>query len=179
MHDPWVVVFEIRRPWPQRSKGFSVHRGRRWKFSGAFWTLAGRTFYWPDWVTVWHVEPKGADSGTVCKGMGGSGLSWRNLKFAVRHWHHLKIHVQPYRRVKRWLFDHCAECGYRFLWKSDRCGYMSSDKVYHGSCMALRQARSQLEDAARALTFTADRTERWRVERWLEHREQQQAKADA
>lgn len=172
MHDPMVVVFEVRRPWPQRSMT-NVHRARRWHLSGPFWTLAGRTYYWPHLVTFWHIEPQGHDSGTICKGMGSSGLSWRNLKFAARHWRHVEVHVQPYRRVKRWLFDRCDECGYRFLWKSDRTGYMSSDKSYHAKCMELRNAQWRLEDAAKALTFTADWTERWRIERWLEQREQQ------
>lgn len=95
MHDPDVVAFTIRRPWPRRD---SMPRGtatpRRWEFRlhhscgswcedkqhrknpfpwwrprswTPFWTLAGRRIYWPDMITVWHREPGGADSGDVCK----------------------------------------------------------------------------------------------------------------
>ena len=144
MHDPEVVVFEIKRPWPQRR-----HKSG-WR-------------YWPPLVTVWHVEPNGGDALSLCKGMTGSGWSWANLRFAVRHIRHLEVHVLLYRRVKRWLFDHCGECGYRFLWKSDRVGYMSSDTTYHGSCMALRHARMQLEDLTAYIRGTADQNQRWRA----------------
>jgi len=48
MHDPMVVAFEIRRPWPRRRR------------------LVGRR-YWPALITIWHVEPNGHDSGEVCK----------------------------------------------------------------------------------------------------------------
>ena len=49
MHDPDVVAFTIRRPWPRRRR-----------------TLLGRR-YWPPLVTVWHREPRGHDAGTVCR----------------------------------------------------------------------------------------------------------------
>lgn len=158
MHDPMVLIFAIKRPWPQRS---TIGRKRR--------------LYWPPMLDVWHVEPQGRDSGTVCKGMGGSDLSWHNVRWAWTHRRHLSLRFWPYLSVKRWLVDRCAECGRRFFWKDDRHGYMSSDAVYHDRCMTLRHVRSQLDDAAKALTFTATDTERWRVERWLNWREEQAA----
>jgi len=133
---------------------------------------AGRSLRWLHFATVWHVEPKGHDSGTVCKGMGGSDFTWQNLRWAWKHRTHLQINVEPYLRIKRWLTCRCAECGYRFFWKQARCGYMSGDEVYHERCMSLRHARGQLNDAASALDFTADQTARWRVERWLAQREE-------
>ena len=61
MHDPMVVAFEIRRPWPERqARPFGK---TRWRFRGAFWNIAGRGLYWPGLVTIWHVEPEGRDSG--------------------------------------------------------------------------------------------------------------------
>lgn len=171
MHDPDVMVFAIRRPWPKRTKGPHLHRSKRWHLRGVFWQVAGREFYWPSLIDVWHHEPAGHDSGTLCKGMGGSDLTWRNIKWATRHWRHISVTVRPVRRVRCWLTDHCAECGCRFLWKQGRTGYMSSDDVYHYPCMSLQHVRGQLEDAAKALTFTADQTERWRVEYWLSNRE--------
>ena len=198
MHDPMVVVFDLPAPWPQREKwaertaarrwGFDVrrrtnpeHLGQRvypwWRAKGYTLMVAGRAFGMPTFATVWHVEPKGHDSGTVCKGMGGSDLTWHNVVWAWRHRAHLKINVEPYRRVRRWLFDRCDECGHRFFWKQGRHGYQSSDKVWHDKCMSLRHTRSQLDDAAKALQFTADSTTRWRVERWLSWRDEQAAKA--
>lgn len=45
MHDPQTVAFEIRRPWPQRTK------------DGMSRKLYGR-FYWPHFITIWHVDPE-------------------------------------------------------------------------------------------------------------------------
>lgn len=177
MHDPMTVVFTIRRPWPYRTKGPSVHRPKRWKLTGTFWTLAGRTFYWPAWVTVWHVEPKGHDGGSICKGMGGSELTLHNVMWAIRHWRHLQINVEPYLRVRRWLLDRCEGCGHRFRWKRDaRHSYMGTDKVWHDPCMSLRHVRSQLDDLTKYLQATADETTRWRVEYRLKGIEEKAAK---
>lgn len=159
MHDPMVVVFEVRRPWPTRRDKSG------WR-------------YWPPVVTVWHNEPRGHDSGTICKGMGSSGLSPHNLLWAVRHVSHLSAQVQPYLRVKRWLFDRCPECKRRFFWKDGRFGYMSSDAVYHDQCMSLRHVRSQLDDLTAYVRATADDNARWRVEYRLRHIDDQ-AEIDA
>jgi len=146
MHDPYVVVFEFKSPLFRRvGPTFKYHRAI---------------------VTVWHVEPKGHDSGSICKGMRGSGWSWANVKFALRHIRHLEIHVEPYRRVKRWLLDHCAECGYRFRWKQARHSYQSSPErvVYHEKCMDLRSVRGWADDLEAFIKGDADDNCRWRVD---------------
>lgn len=45
MHDPMTVAFDIKRPWPKLMK---TERERR---------MWGR-FYWPTWITIWHVDPE-------------------------------------------------------------------------------------------------------------------------
>lgn len=85
MHDPYVVAFEIKRPWPSSYK-----------------TKTGRRRYWPAMITVWHREPGGHDSGTVCK-----RSAW---KYHVHHW---KIQVRPLQRLRRWTLTRCAWCGGR------------------------------------------------------------------
>ncbi len=90
MHDPFVVAFEIRRPWPERS-------GR------------GRRPYWPPIITVWHREPGGHDCGTVCQ-------HWRDGK--IRHgWrfhvHHWRIQIHGLQRLRRRLLTRCSWCGGR------------------------------------------------------------------
>lgn len=152
MHDPAVVVFSIRRPWPYLVR---YSNGRR-------------RLSWPDWVDVWHDEPEGADSGTVCKGMRGTQLTWHNLRWALRHRSHLRVVVVPLRRIRQWLRDRCGECGRRFLWRDSRHGYWSGDAVYHAKCMEVRALKGQLDDALRYITHTADRDARWRVEYKLE-----------
>lgn len=116
-------------------------------------------------VTVWHHEPNGNDSGSVCKGMRGSNLSWHNARWAIRHRRHLSIQIHPYQRVQRWLMDHCSECGRKFRWKDSRHGYMSHEReVWHDECMTLRTLRGAVDDLHAYIDGTADDTQRWRVE---------------
>lgn len=86
MHDPLVVAFEIKRPWPDSYK-----------------TKNGRRRYWPAMITVWHREPGGRDSGTVCKRNG----HWR------LHIHHWRIQVRPLQHLRRWALTRCEWCGGR------------------------------------------------------------------
>lgn len=74
MHDPLVVAFSVRRPWP-RLRPEPARAGTRWDWGhgrGLGWrpspfvTVAGRRFYFPPFLTVWHREPDGRDSGEVC-----------------------------------------------------------------------------------------------------------------
>lgn len=97
MHDPDVAILHIRRPWPSRS-GVQPVDGRRWEIGRAFWTVAGRTVWWPPVVTIWHHEPGGKDAGTVCK-------RWhrrpdgttpdRSWRWHVRHW---RVEFLPWRQ---------------------------------------------------------------------------------
>jgi hypothetical protein len=82
MHDPLVVAFEIKRPWPRRR------------------TRPGR-HYWPALITVWHREPRGADALSVCK----HGTRWR------WHVHHWRLQVPPLQHLRRFLLTRCAWCG--------------------------------------------------------------------
>ena len=118
MHDPMVVAFEIRRPWPRRERSRRKPT-KRWEFSGAFWTLAGRRFYWPAVVVVWHKEPGGRGSGEVCKHYRRwqvePGGKWETKilhgwKWHVHHWH---VQVPPVQGFRRWLLTRCAWCGGR------------------------------------------------------------------
>jgi hypothetical protein len=98
MHDPLVVAFEIRRPWPRIEK-----------------TTTRRRRYWPSLITVWHREPGGHDSGTVCRWSG----SWR------WHVHHWRIQVHPLQQLRRWALTRCEWCGGRSR-KDDRVNFSSS-----------------------------------------------------
>lgn len=156
MHDPMAVVFDIPAPW------FQV-----WKLpNGEHWRR-----YHPPLITVWHVEPTGADSGRICKGMGSSSLTWHNVRWAWTHRRHLRIVVPPARRVVRWLRDRCAGCGRRFFWRDSRHSYGGSGAVWHEPCMTLRTVRSQLDDARGYINGTADETVRWRVEYRMRERD--------
>lgn len=188
MHDPEVLVFDLKVPIPVRR--WKLRTGQRWGIKRRLWLYtgaphpkagtpidpwwmprawevhaAGRLIGWWEVADVWHSEPGGRDSGTVCGRLpSGSGLTVPNVRWAWRHRAHLRVTVLPYRRVKRWLFDRCDGCGKRFFWKQDRFGYQSGDAVYHDACMSLRHVQGQLDDLTAYVQFDADETQRWRVE---------------
>ncbi|MEV6633891.1 hypothetical protein AB0M54_24380 [Actinoplanes sp. NPDC051470] len=117
-------------------------------------------------LDIWHDEPDGHDSGTVCGHIPmpvGARLLW-----AVRHARHLHYRFWPYLKVRRWIKDRCAECGRGFLWKDSRSGYMGSGEVYHSQCMTVRSLRGQLDDLTALVRFQADPNTKWRAEYRLE-----------
>lgn len=108
MHDPSVLVADI--------KGLPLSRRsfRRWRKNGTR----------PSLVEVWHEEPGGHDSGTVCK-----------YKSMRRHPHHWRVRFMPYVELRR-RFERCAKCGRRMN-HATRFSYMGSDKVWHDECSSL------------------------------------------
>lgn len=113
-------------------------------------------------LDVWHDEPGGADAGEVC---GYPPHRSARIWWTIRHARHLHFRFWPYLNLKRWIRDHCDECGRRFLWKDARHSYQSTDKVWHAQCMSLRHVRSQLAElTAYAQGDEMDSDARWRVE---------------
>ncbi len=117
MHDPMVVAFQIPRPWPKRERRALTRHTPNWSFRGKFWTLGGRLhLYWPSVITVWHIEPGGADSGEICKHYRREQQpdgKWKTTilngwKFHVHHW---RIQVSPLQSLRRWLLTRCEWCG--------------------------------------------------------------------
>lgn len=153
MHDPMHVAREVRRPWPNRpwrgrpdrARRPSGHRrlgpiniraraaGRsRWRgrlyFSWAIWHIGGRSWYFPGWLTVWHVDPE-RDGTSSCRNAARAKRQTaikRHAFFAAAWWdwwwrHYDKLHVHHWRiqlpglqRLRRWLFTRCETCGERF-----------------------------------------------------------------
>ena len=168
MHDPSVVVFDVRRPWPTR---------RRRPF-------VGRRLYWPPIITVWHEEPGGRDAGSLC------GYPERGRKlpmWLVRHRRHLRAQWQA---LNRWLYQRCEHCGGKsrkghpvnvsHQWDSEpqRWG-RSVPGLYHGPCSGLvgtRRSLDEAQEALRALGVTAldlelagmESTKAWRVPYYAE-----------
>lgn len=147
-----------------------------------FWTLAGRGWYWPPLVTVWHREPHGRDSGEVCKHwrtVGGERKPTGRWRWHVHHW---RIQIRPVQAVHRFLFERCIECGRRYpygyapvshQWDEPRGPWWRvTRRAYHHECSGLvevRRDRDALEGLVRRLVteirFRADETEREMVER--------------
>lgn len=190
MHDPMVVAHEIPSPIPHREKwrdrslakptGWT--RSRRtneenrgeptypwWRPKG--WTLGigGRAYGLNPMVTIWHVEPNGADSGTVCKHWrkkpDGASVVDRSWRWHVHHWH-LQIHLLQ--AVHRRLFERCIECGRPYPWRyapishawSDEAGpwWKVTRRAYHHECsslVGLRASNEQKVEAIRQLVAMA------------------------
>jgi hypothetical protein len=141
VHDPDVVAFTIVRPWPQRSGLTGPRNGKRWavrlhhdhmpscaaegcagqpfpwwrlRSYGRFWRLAGREFYWPPLVTIWHREPGGRDALSVCRhrwqDKAGNWHLSRRWRWHVAHWH---LQVHPLQHLRRALLTRCEVCGGR------------------------------------------------------------------
>lgn len=163
MHDPLTVAFEIRRPWPQRARyrdAKPVPEGKRpkprWSLSLPFFTFAGYGWYFPGLITVWHREPGGRDSGTVCRhhhrerNINGE---WRFVfhhawRFHVHHW---KIQVHPLQHLRRWLLTRCEWCGGRsrkgdyvnvsHQWGGERGPWWRGDRgLFHRDCSSVEHA---------------------------------------
>lgn len=155
MHDPMVVAFEIRRPWPRIRRSYPDRP--RWRLSWSpFWYVPGWELYWPGLITVWHVEPNGADSGDVCKHYRREQQpdgKWKTTilhgwKLHVWHW---KIRVGPMQRLRRRLLTRCSWCGGRSRkgavvntasgWHTPKTPWWRGEaELYHGECLAVRSA---------------------------------------
>lgn len=125
MHDPLVVAFEVKRPWP-----------------GVTWPTGKKvTVYWPAFVTVWHREPGGVDSGTICKWSG----HWR------WHVHHWRLQVHPLQDLRRRLLTRCEWCGGRqgkrdavdhsLQWEREDTPWWRGERgLYHHDCATVQTA---------------------------------------
>lgn len=143
MHDPMIVAFEIRRPWPQRS-GFRPS-GKRWKVGASpCWTLAGAEYYWPSFITVWHIDPSGYEAFHDCPR--SSKWQW--------HVHHWKIQVQPLQQFRRWALTRCEWCGGRSRkgdlvnhskqWHREKTPWWKGERgLFHEDCSGISSAHNQ------------------------------------
>ncbi|UVF61047.1 hypothetical protein SEA_SAKAI_84 [Arthrobacter phage Sakai] len=143
MHDPMIVAFEIRRPWPQRS-GFRPS-GKRWKVGASpFWTLAGTEYYWPSFITVWHVDPSGHDAFHDCPR--SSKWQW--------HVHHWRIQVSPLQQFRRWALTRCEWCNGRSRkgdlvnhskqWHREKTPWWKGERgLFHSDCSTISNAHNQ------------------------------------
>jgi len=156
MHDPDVVAFEIRRPWPRRSR--TPNGEACWSFRGPFWKLAGIGLYWPTMITIWHREPGGQDSGEVCnhytrwKGEDGKWQSriQRGWRWHIHHW---RIQVGPLQTLRRWALTRCAWCGGRsrkgdradisHQWDGERGPWWRGERgLFHRDCSSIERAHA-------------------------------------
>lgn len=140
MHDPLTLAFSIRRPWPgvRRSHGSNPPRFR--VGLRAFWNVGPYELYFPAVVSVWHHEPEGRDSGTVCR----YDTRWQ------WHVHHWRVRFDSLQLLRRRLLTRCEWCGGPSRrgdmvnvsrggrarspwWKGER-------DLFHGDCLSIDSA---------------------------------------
>lgn len=172
MHDPMVVAHEIALPWPVRKPYCDARTGERrwtlgrhrrtnledlgeptypwWRPAGYGPRAAGRAFALYRLATVWHVEPGGRDSGTVCphsRRWQDEDGKWHYEPLRGWRWHvwHWRIQLHPWQAFRQ-RFERCDECGRRMN-RATRIGVGWDDpRVLHDECHALRHLRGTLTD---------------------------------
>ncbi|MBP2704433.1 hypothetical protein JOL79_11470 [Microbispora sp. RL4-1S] len=181
MHDPLVVAFEIRRPWPQRSPlPAAGHNSIRWRIRlhhthvagcendpphrqgafpwwrpssySAFWRLAGRDFYWPSLITIWHREPGGRDALTMCqKRSQRADGTWKFSRGWRWHIHHWRLQFPPLQALRRRLLTRCEWCRGQHVkgdpvnvshqWGRPRGRWWQGETgLFHGDCSGIATA---------------------------------------
>jgi hypothetical protein len=132
VHDPLCVAFTVPRPWPKRM-AVTGHR------------------YWPALVTVWHREPGGHDSGTICRHYTQrDGKVYLSDRWRV-HAHHWKVQIHFLQGLRRRLLTRCAWCAGRHTkgdpvnvshsWDGPRAPWWRGERgLYHRDCSAIKTA---------------------------------------
>lgn len=159
MHDPMVVAFEIRRPWPKISK---ISDARPRGIRGAFWRFRNVELYWPGMLTIWHVEPDGRDAFEVCG-------PWQSQRWRW-HVHHWRLQFAPWQHFRRWAFTRCTWCGGPSRrgdyvntgrgWDAERKPkhwWQSEVGLYHRDCLSIEEAHREC--------ICPDDVGRWRLGR--------------
>lgn len=142
MHDPLVVAFEIRRPWPTTSRPRNLDG-----------TPATPHTYWPSLITIWHREPGGHDSGEICKHHsryqdGDGKWQWKfhhAWRFHLWHW---KVQIHPLQDLRRHLLTRCIWCNGRsrkgdavnhsLQWDGERAPWWRGERgLFHGDCASV------------------------------------------
>ena len=185
MHDPSILAYDFRVPVPvidrwatkNRHKPPFVSRmtggdrvGSRvypwWQLRGYNPRIGRYAFRFPTFVEVWHDEPDGADSGTVCD-LADHG---RPVRWGLAHRSHLRWKIIPVIRVRSWLFVRCEDCGRRFRWREAHfsTGWEASGSL-HDQCNRIRHLRRQVATLAKYVRGEATDNERWNVQYdWLD-----------
>lgn len=193
MHDPLVVAFEIRRPWPRRDAQPPLRGAGRfeWQRHGPWWkpgswspfvTAFGRRWYFPELLTVWHVEPGGHDSGEVCKHRVSTRQpdgTWQHRYPHGWRWHvhHWRIQIPALQELRRRLLTRCAWCGgpsrkgdrvdCSHSWDGPRGRWWQGEPgLFHGDCSSIEHAHRSCVCAAPILDNDGyghcDRCDRYR-----------------
>jgi len=127
-----------------------------WKPSSymSHWRLAGRDYYWPSMITIWHNEPGGHDGLTVCsRRYQDKRGKWHRTKSWRWHIHHWSFQILPLQHLRRYLLTRCEICGgksrkghvvnFSNSWSNPKTHFWQGEVgLHHGDC----DARSRPDD---------------------------------
>jgi hypothetical protein len=128
-----------------------------WKISSysRFWRIAGRDYFWPAIVIVWHVEPGGRDALSVCQHRYRDRQG--NWKFSHGwrwHVHHWQFQFPPLQHLRRYALTRCAWCGGRsrkgdpvnvsHQWDGPRGHWWKGEPgLFHSDCSSVMHAQGK------------------------------------
>lgn len=165
MHSPEVLAFSIKRPWPEVRKQPHRRNAPRWQsvwhrrddgshFLTPFAYVAGRELYFPSAIDIWHMEPGGHDSLTICKNKvvdsDGKFVRWSHAwKYHFWHWHITVVFLYAWRRQ---LLTRCNVCGGRSTkknpvnhsdsWYPPKTPFWRGEThLHHGGCTSEAERR--------------------------------------
>lgn len=142
MHDPEVVAFSVRRPWPEIGRTYRRNPPLwKWRPGSPLVYVARKELYFPALLTVWHREPHGEDAlQGECR---GTRWQW--------HVHHWRIQFDLAQKWRRRLLTRCDWCGGRSTrrdavncstsWDRPKSPWWRGERgLYHHECSAVRSA---------------------------------------
>lgn len=153
MHDPLVVAFDVRLPIPRKTDPtfIKIPGGKRWLFNGHYFQVGRHAWRLPVLLVVWHREPGGADSGTVCRHYRrGDGKVLNRWRFHIHHW---RVQVPALQMARRRLLTRCAWCGGRSRkgdavnvspqWDGPRAPWWKGEQgLVHMDCSSVERAHA-------------------------------------
>jgi len=120
-----------------------------WKPSSysSFWLLAGRDFYWPPMITIWHNEPGGHDALSTCsiRRLNQKTGKWYITRSWKWHFWHYHIQISSFQHLRRYLLTRCEVCGgksrkghvvnFSNSWSNPKTHFWQGERgLRHGDC---------------------------------------------
>ncbi|MFJ5984339.1 hypothetical protein [Lentzea sp. NPDC092896] len=128
----------------------------RWAWKPPLFTVAGCSWYFPTLITVWHREPRGHETGAVCKRTRRKKLTNGRERHVVRwawllHVHHWHLQIHPWQKFRRWALTRCEWCGGRSRgrdqvdvnhgnYRENTPWWRGEEGLYHSGCSAVESA---------------------------------------
>jgi hypothetical protein len=147
MHSPEVLAFSIVNPWPTVHKQPIGRNNPKWALpirrrdDGSFYItrfayVNGMELYFSSLIDIWHMEPGGKDSGTVCKhritDKDGKFVKWSHAwKWHVWHWKATPVFWYDF--VRRYITK-CSWCGKKSSKELGPVNHSNGRTVFHRDC---------------------------------------------